>query len=136
MHEVKTPKKPLIYYYLIAMLLLLLFQFLAMPLLTQARIQTVDYNTFDTMVKEGEVGAAEVQEAENRILFTNKDNTALYKTAMLPDPDLTRKLLDAGVDASHVDLRALGDFEDLERAKGRQDAALAAAAGRTARDGM
>ena len=104
MHEVKTPKKPLIYYYLIAMLLLLLFQFLAMPLLTQARIQTVDYNTFDTMVKEGEVGAAEVQEAENRILFTNKDNTALYKTAMLPDPDLTRKLLDAGVSTTGVEV--------------------------------
>ncbi len=104
MNEVKTPKKPLIYYYIIAMALLLLFQFLAMPLLSQARIQTVDYNTFDAMVKNGEVGAAEVQEAENRILFTNKDNTAVYKTAMLPDPDLTQKLLDAGVSTSGVEV--------------------------------
>ena len=50
MHEVKTPKKPLIYYYIIAMLLLLAFQFLAMPLMAQARIETVDYNTFVSMV--------------------------------------------------------------------------------------
>ena len=55
MNEVKTPKKPLIYYYIIVMLLLLLFQFLAMPLLSQARIQTVDYNTFVSMVEAGDV---------------------------------------------------------------------------------
>ena len=104
MNEVKTPKKPLIYYYIIAMALLLLFQFLAMPLLSQARIQTVDYNTFDAMVKNGEVGAGGGAGGGERILFTNRDNTAVYKTAMLPDPDLTQKLLDAGVSTSGVEV--------------------------------
>ena len=61
MKEVKTPKKPLLYYYFIAMICLLLFQFLAMPLLGQARIQTVDYNTFISMVEDGKVDAAEIQ---------------------------------------------------------------------------
>ena len=100
MNEVKTPKKPLIYYYIIATLLLLLFQFLAMPLLTQARIQTVDYNTFVSMVEEGQVGRAEIQQQDNRILFTNKEETMVYKTAMVPDDDLTTRLLDAGVSTS------------------------------------
>ena len=100
MNEVKTPKKPLIYYYIIAILLLLLFQFLAMPLLSQARIQTVDYNTFVSMVEEGQVGRAEIQQQDNRILFTNKEETMVYKTAMVPDDDLTTRLLDAGVSTS------------------------------------
>ena len=104
MNEVKTPKKPLIYYYIIAMLLLLVFQFLAMPFLSQARIQTVDYNTFNDMVNNGEVGQVEIQEADNRILFTNKDNTVLYKTAMIPDDTLTERLLDAGISTSGVEV--------------------------------
>ena len=104
MHEVKTPKKPLIYYYIIAMLLLLAFQFLAMPLMAQARIETVDYNTFVSMVEAGGVGAAEIQEADNRILFTDKDGAAVYKTAMVPDDGLTQRLLDAGVSTSGVEV--------------------------------
>ena len=100
MNEVKTPKKPLIYYYIIAMLLLLVFQFLAMPWMAQAQIQTVDYNTFVSMVEEGQVGRAEIQEADNRILFTDKEETAVYKTAMVPDDNLTQRLLDAGVSTS------------------------------------
>ena len=104
MHEVKTPKKPLIYYYIIAMLLLLAFQFLAMPLMAQARIETVDYNTFVSMVEAGQVDAAEIQEADNRILFTDKERTTVYKTAMVPDPDLTQRLLDAGVSTSGVEV--------------------------------
>ncbi len=100
MNEVKPPKKPLLYYYVIAMLLLLLFQFLALPMLSQARIQTVDYNTFNSMIENGEVGQVEIQEQDNRILFTNKEGTAVYKTAMLPDDTLTERLLDAGISTS------------------------------------
>ena len=107
MNEVKTPKKPLIYYYLIAMLLLLLFQFMAMPLMSRPGLRTVDYNTFVSMVEAGDVGAAEIQEAENRILFTNRDNTALYKTAMVPDDSLTERLLDAGVSTSGVEVEQM-----------------------------
>ena len=97
MNEVKTPKKPLIYYYGIALLLLLLFQMLAMPWLLQRQIKEVDYNTFVSMVESGQVGRAEIQEADNRILFTDREETTVYKTAMVPDDNLTQRLLDAGV---------------------------------------
>ena len=97
MNEVKPPKKPLLYYYGIAMLLLLLFQFLAMPMLSQARIREVDYGTFRSMIDSGEVGRVELQEQDNRILFTSKDDSVIYKTAMVNDPGLTDLLLEADI---------------------------------------
>ena len=97
MNEVKQPKRPLIYYYGLMLLLLMLFNFLFMPWLTKHQIHEVDYNTFVTMVEEGDVGAAEVQTQENLILFTSKDGTTIYQTGMMPDTELTQRLLDAGV---------------------------------------
>ena len=97
MNEVKQPKRPLIYYYGLMLLLLMLFNFLFMPWLTKRQIHEVDYNTFVTMVEEGDVGAAEVQTQENLILFTSKDGTTIYQTGMMPDTELTQRLLDAGV---------------------------------------
>ncbi len=96
MNEIKTPKKPLIYYYSIALLILLLFNFLAMPWMAQRRIVEVDYGTFITMTNNEEIGQVELQETENQILFTNKDNTVVYKTGMMPDPDITKRLYDSG----------------------------------------
>ena len=97
MKEVKQPKRPLIYYYGLMLLLLMLFNFLFMPWLTKRQIHEVDYNTFVTMVEEGDVGAAEIQVQENLILFTSKDSTTIYQTGMMPDTELTQRLLDAGV---------------------------------------
>lgn len=97
MNEVKQPKRPLIYYYGLMLLLLMLFNFLFMPWLTKRQIHEVDYNTFVTMVEEGDVGAADVQTQENLILFTSKDGTTIYQTGMMPDTELTQRLLDAGV---------------------------------------
>ena len=97
MNEVKTPKKPLMYYYCIALLAVMLFNFLAMPWIAEHRIRDVDYNTFIAMVESGEIGRVEIQEKDNRILFTNANSTAIYKTAMVPDGDLVNRLLDAGV---------------------------------------
>ena len=97
MNEVKQPKRPLIYYYGLMLLLLMLFNFLFMPWLIKRQIHEVDYNTFVTMVEEGDVGAAEVQTQENLILFTSKDGTTIYQTGMMPDTELTQRLLDAGV---------------------------------------
>ena len=97
MNEVKQPKRPLIYYYGLMLLLLMLFNFLFMPWLTKRQIHEVDYNTFVTMVEEGDVGAAEIQVQENLILFTSKDSTTIYQTGMMPDTELTQRLLDAGV---------------------------------------
>ena len=80
MNEVKTPKKPLIYYYCIAMLVLMLFNILVMPWLNQLRVQQVDYGTFMTMTDNQEIAEVEIQEQENQILFTSKDgNTLIFK---------------------------------------------------------
>ncbi len=97
MNEVKSPKKPLIFYYLVAMLLVMLFNFIAMPWLSQYQVKEVDYNTFVTMTQQGEIGKVEIQEQDNRILFTSKDEKSIYKTAMVPDDGLVQRLLDAGV---------------------------------------
>ena len=97
MNEIKTPKKPLIYYYLVAMLVVLLFNFLAMPWLAEHQIKDVDYNTFVSMTEKKEIGQVEIQEQDNRILFTSADGAAVYKTAMVPDDGLVQRLLDAGV---------------------------------------
>ena len=105
MNEVKTPKKPLIYYYVVVLLVLMLFNFLAMPWIAQRQIREVDYNTFNSMVQEGQVGQVEIQEQENRILFTDKEGTAIYKTAMVPDYTLTNRLLEAGVSTSGQELQ-------------------------------
>ena len=97
MNEVKSPKKPLLYYYFVAMLLVMLFNFIAMPWLAEHQIKEVDYNTFVTMTEQGEVGQVEIQEQSNRILFTDSDEKTVYKTAMVPDDGLVQRLLDAGV---------------------------------------
>ena len=97
MKEVKTPKKPLIFYYAVAMFAVFLFNFLAMPWLAQHQIKEVDYNTFVEMVEQDKVGKVEIQEQDNRILFTDKDETVIYKTAMVSDDDLSARLLEAGV---------------------------------------
>ena len=97
MNEVKSPKKPLLYYYFVVMLLVMLFNFIAMPWISEHQIKDVDYNTFVTMTEQGEVGRVEIQEQSNRILFTSSDEKTVYKTAMVPDDGLVQRLLDAGV---------------------------------------
>ena len=96
MHEVKTPKKPLIYYYVIVLLVLMLFNFLAMPWLSRQQIVHVDYGTFLDMARAQNLGRVEVQEAENQIVFTDKNETTVYRTGMVPDPNLTQTLDDSG----------------------------------------
>ncbi len=105
MNEVKSPKKPLLFYYLAAMLVLLLFNFIAMPWMSEHSIRDVDYNTFVSMTEAGEVGRVEIQEQENRILFTNADESAVYKTAMVPDDDLVPRLLEAGVSTTGTEIQ-------------------------------
>ena len=97
MNEVKSPKKPLLYYYTIVLILLLVFNFVAMPWISEHQIKEVDYNTFIEMVDKGQVSAVEIQQQNNRILFQGNDNSKIYKTAMLPDNDLVSHLLDANV---------------------------------------
>ena len=94
----------LIYYYCVVVLVLMLFNLLAMPWLAQRRIVEVDYGTFISMVENGQVGRAEIQEQENRILFTEENGTIIYKTAMVGDNDLPQRLLDAGVSFNGVEI--------------------------------
>ncbi len=113
MNEVKNPKKPLIFYYIIVLVVLMLFNMLAMPWLAEHSIKAVDYNTFVTMVQEGKVAQAEIQEQDNRILFTDKDERTVYKTAMVPDSDLLQRLLDAGVSTSGVEIEQTSLLVDI-----------------------
>ena len=94
MNEVKSPKKPLLYYYGIVLLVLMLFNFLAMPWLAQRQVREVDYGTFMTMTEEKQIGQVEVQESQ--ILFTDKDSGQIYKTGVMNDPDLIYRLKDSG----------------------------------------
>ena len=98
MKEVKTPKRPLIYYYCIALLLILLFNFLAVPYMSQQEIKEVDYGTFMRMADKKQISAVEVQ--DNQILFANKDNSIIYKTGKMDDPDLLTRLSDSGAEFS------------------------------------
>ena len=96
MKEVKPPKKPLIYYYGVALVVLLLINFLLVPLVARHAVQEVDYGTFMTMTENKEIGKVEVE--DNQIIFTNKDGSKVYKTGPMNDPDLTRRLYDAGAE--------------------------------------
>ena len=97
MNEVKKPKKPLISYYCIVLLILILFNSLAMPWLMEHQIKDVDYGTFIQMTEDGQVGRVYIKEQSNTIVFTDKEEKTIYQTAMVDDPDLTDRLYQAGV---------------------------------------
>ena len=111
MKEVKTPKKPLFYYYLVALLVLLLFNFLAMPLIAQHQVEEVDYGTFMTMTEEQEIGQVEIE--SNQILFTNKDGSKVYKTGVLDDPDLVERLHAAGAEFASEIVEQMSPFLNI-----------------------
>ena len=113
MNEVKSPKKPLIYYYMIVMLVVLLFNLLAMPWLAEHQIKEVDYNTFVTMTEKKEIDQVEIQQQSNRILFTGKDDGAVYKTAIVPDDELVQRLLDAGISTTGEEIEQISLLVDI-----------------------
>ena len=94
MKKEKSPKRPLIYYYIIVVLCLMLINSLVVPWFAQRQVQLVDYNTFLDMTQQQQIGLVEVQ--EDQIVFTNKDNTAIYKTGRMEDPALVERLIDSG----------------------------------------
>ena len=94
MKEVKSPKKPLIYYYVLVLAILCLFNLIVSPMLMRPQIDEVDYGTFMDMIEEKDVGVVEVTSTE--ITFTNKDNTKVYETGAMYDPTLTERLHEAG----------------------------------------
>ena len=94
MNEVKRPKKPLLFYYTIVLVVMLLINLIAMPRLMSRQIKEVDYGTFMTMTEQDDIGRVEVQ--DNQILFTNKAEDTVYKTGVLDDPGLTERLHEHG----------------------------------------
>ena len=94
MKEVKTPRKPLAIYYAIVLLMLLLLNFVLLPWMEERQIKEVDYGTFMTMTEEKNIGRVDVE--SNQIIFTDKDETQVYKTGLMNDTGLTERLYDAG----------------------------------------
>ena len=94
MKEVKNPRKPLIYYYGIAVLVIFLFNLIVTPVLMNRRVNEVDYGTFMEMIDKKNIGKVEVDDSE--ILFTDKENETIYKTGAMNDPTLTQRLYDCG----------------------------------------
>ena len=96
MQEVKKPKRPLIYYYVIVLAILLLFNFLFMPWAAEGQVKEVGYETFMDMTDDKDIGRVQINQEEKEIMFTDKDGTAIYKTGMVDDPDLTQRLYESG----------------------------------------
>ncbi len=94
MKEVKSPKKPLFYYYGITLLVILLFNLIVTPLLMRGQVTEVDYGTFMRMIEEKQIGKVEVE--SNQIVFTDKNNTTIYTTGAMEDPTLTQRLYESG----------------------------------------
>ena len=111
MQEVKSPKKPLLYYYGVVLLVLLVFNLIVTPLLLKEEVTEVDYGTFMSMTEEKNIG--EVQVEDQQIVFTDKDEKNVYKTNAMDDPQLTERLYESGakfskdVDASTSPLLSL-----------------------------
>ena len=94
MKEVKNPKRPMAYYYAIVLLVLLGINFIVFPYMAERQVKEVDYGTVITMTEESKIGKVEVE--SNQIIFTNKDESKIYKTGLMDDPDLTMRLYDSG----------------------------------------
>ena len=100
MKEVKSPKKPLIYYYGIVLLIILLFNLLVTPLMSHQQVEEVDYGTFMDMIDEKDIGTVQVEDTQ--ILFTDKEGDKVYETGPMDDPTLTERLHAAGAQFDRV----------------------------------
>ena len=94
MQEVKSPKKPLLYYYLIVLAVILVFNIFVSPLLLQHQVKEVDYGTFMKMIDDKDIGQVQVESSQ--IIFTDKEEKNIYKTGVMDDPTLTQRLYDCG----------------------------------------
>ena len=108
MKEVKPPKKPLMYYYSIALMVLLLFNFIAVPWMAERQVKEVDYGTFMTMTEEKNIKEVEIE--TNQIIFTNKDGSKIYKTGVLDDPELVDRLHASGAEFASEIVEQMSPF--------------------------
>ena len=107
MNEVKTPKKPLIFYYVMVFLLLMMLNFMAIPWMAERQVREVDYGTFMTMTEDKKIAKVEINESE--IVFTDKDGN-IYKTGPMNDPDLVQRLHDSGAEFASQIVEQMSPF--------------------------
>ena len=108
MNEVKTPKKPLAFYYMVVMVILLLFNFIALPQLVARSVKEVDYGKFMTMTRDKQIGEVQIQSDE--IIFTDKDKKQVYRTGLMNDPGLVDRLYASGADFSSEIIQQMSPF--------------------------
>ena len=111
MKEVKTPKRPLAFYYLIVLAVMLLFNAFIMPAIVSAQVQEVDYGKFMSMTYDGNIGLVEIE--DNQIVFTDKEQKNVYKTGVMNDPDLTQRLYDNGAEFSSEIVREMSPLASI-----------------------
>ena len=111
MKEVKTPKRPLAFYYLIVLAVMLLFNAFIMPAIVSAQVQEVDYGKFMSMTYDGNIGLVEIE--DNQIVFTDKEQKNVYKTGVMNDPDLTQRLYDNGAEFSSEIVREMSPLVSI-----------------------
>ena len=96
MNEVKRPRRPLLIFYIVVLILLFLYNAMLLPKLAEQEIKEVDYGTFMTMTEKGQIGTVQIE--SNKILFTNKDKSQVYKTGVMNDPGLVDRLHASGAE--------------------------------------
>lgn len=96
MKEVKQPKKPLIFYYLIVLIIIMVLNFIFVPWFAERSIEEVDYGTFISMTDDKKIDEVDIEAQSNVIYFTGKDDKKVYKTAMVSDENLTERLYKSG----------------------------------------
>ena len=111
MNEVKTPKKPMVYYYTLVLLALMLFNFFVMPAMVVNQVKEVDYSTFMDMTYQKQIGKVDVE--SNQIIFTNKDESQIYKTGLMNDPDLIPRLYENGAEFSGEIVQEMSPFASI-----------------------
>lgn len=111
MNEIKPPKKPLIYYYGIAFVLLILFNSLIMPFAEKHQIEEVSYNTFIQKTEDKDIGSVKIE--DNEITFTDKDKSHVYRTGEMNDPDLVKRLAVSGADFKNIPARQASPIENF-----------------------
>lgn len=96
MNEIKRPRRPILIFYIVFLLLLFIFNGMLLPKMAEQQVKEVDYGTFMTMTENGQIGSVQIE--DNKILFSSKDGSKLYKTGVVNDPDLVNRLHASGAE--------------------------------------
>ena len=101
----------MIFYYLIVLLVILSLNFIVLPIFTEHQVKEVDYSKFMQMINKKEIGSVNIE--SNQIIFTDKDETHIYKTGVIEDPQLVDRLYDSGAKFSSEIIKETSPFTNL-----------------------